>query len=215
MYGEPIKIQVGRIFMNKTRKYLFPIIKEHGSDFTAKINALFKVAVGIGDMIVDKCGIHHENHLFILVDTLVNTPQFVSLMDDIRRHPAYEDDYVYGNVSKSRFHMIIIKVPDKYLNTLSNFKQSKFSKMYTQEELNTLFRFNTAEMTEENSNIKSVLIKDHNYKFAFARMVQKEFNIPKSEFTSEDIDDSFELDLTISETEEKFNFKTTLRNEKN
>lgn len=196
MYGEPIKLQVGSIFMNRTRKYLFPIIKEYGSDFTSKINTLFKVAVGIGDMIVDRCDIHHENHLFILVDTMHNTSQFVSLLDDIRRHSSCEDDYVYGHVSKSRFHMIVIKIPQKYLPTFSNFKQSKFSQMYSKEEIVKLFDYNNL----TNKDIISVLIKDHNYKFEFAKVIKSEFDVDDFE-----INDDCELDLHVLEREEKFN----------
>ena len=212
MYGEPIKLQIGKIFMNRTRKYLFPIIKDYGSDFTSKINTLFKVAVGIGDMIVDHCGIHHENHLFILVDTMHNTSQFISLLDDLRRHPCYEDDYVYGNVSKTRFHMIVIKIPEKYLSSLSNFKQSKFSQMYSKEDVVKLFNSDSL-LTKE---IISVLIKDHNYKFEFAKMIQKEFSVP--EFTENDIDDDSELDMQVLDREEKFNvpykkLKTTIDEE--
>lgn len=205
MYGEPMKLQVGKIFMNRTRKYLFPIIKEYGSDFTSKINALFKVGVGIGDMIVDQCGIHHEHHLFILIDTLHNTPLFISLLDDIRRHPAYEDDYVYGNVNNSRFHMIVISIPEKYLSSFNNFKQSRFSQMYNREDLKKLFNFESSTIDAKSREIISVLIKDHNYRFDFAKIIQKEFEV--SEFTPEDIPEENELDMQILDREEKFNFQ--------
>lgn len=203
MYGEPIKIQFGSIFMNRTRKYLFPVLKAYGSDFSFKINSLVKVAVGIGDVVVNRCGIQHENHLFILVDTLPNHSQFVSLLDDIRRHEAYEDDYVYGNILNSRFHMIVVRVPDNYLNSFDNFKRSQYSKMYSDEDLSKLFLFNSGEVSKEYKDIRHVLIKDHNYKFEFAKLIQKEFDIP--EFNFQDIDDSAELDFQILDKEEVFN----------
>lgn len=188
--------------MNRTRKYLFPVLKGYGSDFSSKINTLFKVAVGIGDIVVDRCGIHHENHLFILVDTLCNTPQFTSLLEDIRRHHSYEDDYVYGNILRSRYHMVVVRIPDSYLNSFRNFKRSKYSEMYNPEDLQKLFCFDSPKVTQEYKNVQKVLVRDHNYKFEFAKMVQKEFNI--KDFTPDDIDDSFELDLQILEREEVF-----------
>lgn len=201
MYGEPIKIQLGKIFMNRTRKYLFPVIKSYGSDFTFKINSLFKVAVGIGDIIVDKCGIHHEHHLFILVDTLINISQFKSLLDDIRRHDSYEDDYVYGGIMKSRLHMIVIKIPKEYLSSFANFKNSKYSKMYTQEDLKKLFDFDNKEATKEYKTIRRILVKDHSYRFEFAKIISKEFGESISHC---DITDDSELDLQILEREEYF-----------
>lgn len=204
MYGEPIKIQLGQIFMNRTRKYLFPVLKRYGPVFASKINTLSKVAVGIGDIVVDKCGIHHEKHLFLLVDTLYNTSQFVSILDDLRRHPSYEDDYVYGNILKSRFHMIVIQVPESYLNAFTQFKNSKFSQMYSEKDLKQLFLFDAQNVTDEYRTIQKVLIKDHNYRFEFANIIKKEFLIPEG-FSEEDVDDSFELDLSILEREEMFN----------
>lgn len=201
MYGEPIKIQIGKIFMNRTRKYLFPVLKSYGSSFTFQINSLFKVAVGIGDIIVDKCGIKHENHLFILVDTLPNYSQFVSLLDDIRRHESYEDDYVYGNILNSRYHMIVVRIPDNYLNSFNNFKRSVYSQMYTEEQLKELFLLDAT--SGPYKDIKKILLKDHNYKFEFARLVQKEFDVP--EFDIQDITDDCELDFPILDVEEKFN----------
>lgn len=202
MYGEPIKIQVGKIFMNRTRKYLFPVIKEYGADFTYKINTLFKVAIGIGDIVVNKCGIHHENHLFILVDTLTNMSQFVSLVDDIRRHEAYEDDYVYGSIQSTRFHMLIIRIPDNYVHSFDKFKKSKFSEMYNADDLKKFFIFDAKDVSNDYKTIQKVLIKDHNYRFEFAKILQKEFGTP---FTEEDLPADAELDMQILEKEEVFN----------
>jgi len=205
MYGEPIKIQFGKIFMNRTKKYLLPVLKDYGSDFASKINNLFKVAVGIGDIIVDNCGIHHETHLFILVDTLINTSNFISILDDIRRHSSYEDDYVYGVITKSRFHMIVVKIPDNYHSTLSKFKKGRYSQMYNESDLKKLFLFDSKTASEEYKKIQKVLIKDHNYKFEFAKIIQKEFNIP--DFCCADIGDESEFDFPILNIEEVFSLK--------
>lgn len=205
MYGEPIKIQLGKIFMNRTRKYLMPVLKDYGSDFSSKINNLFKVAVGIGDIIVDNCGIHHEFHLFILVDTLSNTSNFISLLDDIRRHSSYEDDYVYGNITKSRYHMIVVKIPDNYHFSLGKFKKGRYSQMYNESDLKKLFSFDSEKVTNEYRKIQKVLIKDHNYKFEFAKIIQQEFDIP--DYSSDDIGDESEFDFPLLNIEEIFSLK--------
>lgn len=202
-----IKIQIGKIFMNRTRKYLFPLVKQYGSDFTFRINSLFKVAMGIGDIVAEKCGFVHEKHLFILVDSKYEPHIFRKTLEMLRQHPAYEDDYVFGNISNSRFHMIVIKIPEEYLPTLQMFKESKFSKMYSEQDIRKLFNFEKRKGTDRKlyESAYRVLIHDHNYKIEFAQQLRDEFDIPDISVT--DIADDKEYDLPIKKIEEVFNMK--------
>jgi len=200
-----MKIQLGRILMNRTRKYLFPIIKFYGDDFTSVINSFFKVGIGIGDIVVNKCGIHHEKHLFILVDTSVSHSLFVTGMNWIKEHPAYEDDYAFDNVKTGRLHMIVIKVPDTYIESLNNFKKSKFSKMYSRDDIMKFFSYKGGDKAQMKiyQDIQKVLIHDHNYRIEFAKCIEKEFDIPK--FSPSEIEQDWEYDLPIIFGEELFN----------
>jgi len=202
-----IKIQIGQIFMNKTRKYLYPIIKQHGTDFVFKFNSIFKVAIGIGDILVENCGFKHEKHLFILVDSRYKPSEFIRTIKWLRKHHSYEDDYVFGDITTSRFHMIVVKIPEQYIPSLQRFKESKFSKMYSKEDVKKFFSFVNRTGSDKilYKNINRVLVHDHNYKIQFAEQLKEEFEIDN--LTINDIADDVEFDLPIKEIEEIFNYK--------
>jgi hypothetical protein len=187
-----MEVSKNQIFQNKTRKYLLPILKEYGDIFTGKFNSIFKVACGIGDIVIENSGINYERHLFILVDTVVAHKFFNKFLDWVKTQPYYEDDYVYGNIQKSRLHMIVLKIPEKFYESLETFKKGKYSKMYNYESIEKYFN--------NHPDIKRVLIRDHNYKLEFIGKLNKEFGTDITDFTIED----YELDLPIDNKEEKF-----------
>lgn len=207
METDVIKIQVGKIYMNRTRKYLLPLVKMYGDDFVFRINSLFKVAVGIGDIAVERCGFKMETHLFLLVDSKFKPSIFNATLEKIRQHASYEDDYVYGNVVKSRFHMIVIKVPEKYIPTLQSFKDGKFSKMYSIEDVKKLFNFETRTGVDRDMYERAykVLVHDHDYRIQFAEQIREEFDVQN--FTKDDIGIDAEYDLPIKRIQEIFNMK--------
>lgn len=208
MYGEMMKIQLGKIYINRTRKYLFPIIKEYDTEFTSKINSMFKVGIGIGDMILNKSGIHHEKHIFLLVDAKASVVNFHETLEWLREHPAYEDDYAYDNVYDGRLHMIVIKIPNNRIETFEKFKCGQFSKMYTPEDIKKFFTYHgkDQEGMKMYQNIQKVLIHEHNYKIEFAKQIQQEFHIPEH-YSPNEIDPNAEFDFPILLQEEFFNVK--------
>lgn len=189
-----IPMEVGRnqVFDNKTKKYLSPILKDYGDIFTGKFNAMFKVAYGIGDMVVENSGINYEKHLFILINTSVATRFFISFIDWIKTQPYYEDDYIYGNIQKTKLHMIVLKIPEKFYESLETFKTGKYSKMYNPESISKYF--------QKHPNVQKVLIRDHNYKLEFISQLNKEFETNIEDFDIED----YELDFPMSSQEEIF-----------
>ena len=88
-------IQIGQVYMNKvtdraepypnkTRKYLLPCLRDYGDTFIKYINNVFKVAVGIGDMIVDRFGTaKFERHVFILIDSSKTPKHFLPFLEFI------------------------------------------------------------------------------------------------------------------------------------
>lgn len=199
-----MKIQLGEVYMdrvtnaktlypNKTRKYLLPCLLDYGEVFTAKLSNVFKVAVGIGDIITDNCGFTHEKHIFVLLDSTIANRFFLRFMNWIRDQPMYEDDYVYGNVQKSTYHMVVLKLPEKFWDTIDKFKVGEYSKMYNYETISKFF--------EEHSEVRNVLIKDHNYKLVFVnRRLNRKFNT-----SIEPEDYHGELDFPPTEESDKFN----------
>jgi hypothetical protein len=207
MYGEPMKIQIGKLYINNTRRYLFPVIKYYGEEFTNKINKLFKVGIGIGDIITNKCNIRHEKHLFILVDTLPSSADFALALKYFKNHPSYEDDYAFDQIHKGRLHMLVIKVPDEFLETIDKFKAGEYSRMYSPEQIKNLFSYKgDDEIVKKMYEItQKVLIHDHNYSIEFAKKIKKEFAL--EELPEIKADQEFELPILLQE--EFFNVTQT------
>lgn len=206
MYGSSMKIQLGTIYLNRTKKYLFPIIKSYGKEFSSSIAKLFKLGVGIGDIITNRCGVHHEKHLFILADATHNITEFAQILDYIREHHAYEDDYPYDVIHNGRLHMIVIRVPDEFITSMEKFKSGEFSKMYTPKQIHDLFEYKgkDKDLQKTYSEVKKVLVKAHNYRIEFAKKIEQEFNV---KFPVSEITDEWELEFPALLKEEFFNFK--------
>lgn len=173
-----MKVQIGEVYMdrvtnqksiypNKTRKYLLPCLKEYGTDFMFRLNNVFKIATGIGDIITDDCGFHHEKHIFILIDSSISTKFFIDFLKWIKDQSMYEDDYVFDNIQRSTYHMVVLKIPEKFYQTLDYFKQGKYSHMYDMETIEAYF--------EKLPDSKKVFIKDHDYKITFTERVNIRF----------------------------------------
>lgn len=200
-----MKIQVGEIFMdkvteqrtmytNKTKKYLLPCLKEYGTDFSNKLSNVFKVAAGIGDIIVFNSGFKHEKHIFILLDPNVKVPiSFQSFLEWLRNQPMYEDDYVYGNIQKLNYHMIVIKFPEQFWDSFETFKIGKYSQMFDQEAITKFFA--------NHPKTQKVFIKDHNYQCYFITKINGIYGSPPIKENEWD----GELDFPPLEDKEVFN----------
>jgi hypothetical protein len=200
-----MKIQVGDIFLdkvtnqrdwgifpNKTRKYLLPCLKSYGHEFTKRLNNAYKVAVGIGDIIVSNRGYKHEKHIFILLDSDIATTYFTAFLDFIRNHDSYDNDYVYGNIQKTTLHMIIVKLPVKYFKAFETFKMGSYSKMYSQEDIDNYFNVHPI--------YRRILVKDNRYKIKFAKQLNEFYG---TTLKAEDM--TGELDFPPTEESEVFN----------
>lgn len=189
-----MKIQVGEIVINKTKKYLAPCINVYGARFGLEVNTITKVGLGIGDMITVKSGVRFEKHLFILVDVSSKLKQktFNKFLIWIKDQIMYEDDYVYDDVQEGCLHMVVIKFPEQHYKTYETFKVSQFSKMYTKQDVNKFFA--------QRPEVQKVLIKDNNYKIEFVKSLNKQFGstISPDEFEGE-------LDFPVRKEEEVFN----------
>lgn len=189
-----MKIQLGEIAMNKTKRYLAPCLKSYGDEFGLKIHSIWKIAIGIGDIITVKSNISFEKHIFILVYPKNNIKIFNNFMNWIKDQPMYEEDYAFDHIKNGHLHMLVIKLPEDCYHSYETFKKGDYSKMYTPEELQEFF--------DQESDTFKILIKDHNYKLKFSSMLKKEYDI---DLTPEEIDDKFEFEFPIKDVEEIFN----------
>lgn len=185
-----MKIQLGNIVINKTKKYLAPCLKAYGNDFEGWIQTVFKLGIGIGDIVTIRSNIKLEKHLFILIDTNVYPENFERFQLWIRGQEMYEDDYAYDNILKGHLHMVVVKLPEEFYDTHETFKKSQYSKMYNQDQLKKLFR--------DKPDVKKILVKDHSYKMEFAKQIKDMYDV---ELKPEEIDDKFEFDFPINDDE--------------
>ena len=178
-----MKIQIGEICLdriteqkickpNKTRKYILPCLKEYGKEFESKINSVFKVAAGIGDMVVTnrKDEYTYEREIFILVDTSMASLEdvFADFLEYIRNQPMYVNDYIYDNVQESTFHMVVVKMPAKYYSAYDSFIKGRFSQMYDRKKKKKHF--------DNYPREKKVFLKnDHDYKVMFVGKLNEIF----------------------------------------
>lgn len=173
-----MKIQIGEIYLdkvtnqhtlytNKTRKYLLPCLNEYGANFVVNFDNVFKIAIGIGDIVISNRGVKHEKHLFVLLDSVKCANFFIEFLDWIRSQSMYEDDYVFDNIQKTTSHMVILKLPENHYKTLEIFKLGEYSKMYNKGEIEKFFG--------KKPEIKRVLIKDHNYRLTFVGKLNRKW----------------------------------------
>lgn len=184
--------EIQKVPPSKTRKYLLPCLKEYGKVFTRKLENAWKVAVGLGDAILINRDVKHEKHIFILFDSKPSPKHFKDFMEYIIDQPYYVDDYVYGDIQKSTFHMVILKFPEKYYDAFETFKLGDYSKMFSLEDVEKFFA--------NKPNTKAVLIKEHGYKVVFTRKLNRMFN---TELKPEEFEG--EYDFKPTEITEIFN----------
>lgn len=179
---------------SKTTKYLVPCLKEYGKQFTTMLTNVYKVAAGLGDAIVINRDIIHEKHVYLLLDSIPAPKHFIKFLDWIREQDMFVDDYVYGDIQKSSFHMVVLKFPEKYYNSFKTFKIGDYSKMYELGDVEKFFNH------EDHKQAKLVLIKDHNYRIIFTKKLNKQW---RTTLKPEEIDG--ELDLKPTDITELFN----------
>ena len=163
-----MEIKLGNIYINKTKKYLVPCLREYGQDFTSRVSNLYKLAMGIGDFALEEMGKKFKNHIFILVDANLSQTTFLATLNWLKLQEYHAFDYAYDDIHLGHLHMLVIEVPGKYLPTLENFKEGKFSKMYVTEEFIHLF--------EHDSEQVKVFTKDKEQMFKFVEKVNTIFN---------------------------------------
>lgn len=185
-------IQIGECYVNKTWRFLLPCLRGHGDIFVRKFNPVFKLAVGIHDMLLDGSPMMNGRSIFMLCDKLTNPKDFNDFLEWIKCQSYYVGDYCPDSeVLKSRKHMIIIKVPEKFNDAYDNFLQGNYSIMYLENEIGLLFssstRKNEHDILKRSSKIAEEYVKKVNSEFKTSaevsdfKMAELEFPLIKSE----------------------------------
>jgi hypothetical protein len=121
---------------NRSSQYLFSFFVDESNQFKTVFNKFSKSSLYINDHgYIKEHGVSYSNHIFTLVD-IVKTENFDKYLSFIRQEELYEDDYEIS----SRYHMIVLKVPEKFKLSLLHFRHSAYSKMFDVEHIERCFK---------------------------------------------------------------------------
>lgn len=136
-----MEIEIGKLYANKTMKYLVPGLNYYGPTLKTKLNLVFKLAFGIHDSLLDGSHLEGQKNIFILVDKLTRPDLFQNFMDWVKHQEYYVTDYANDSIMEahSRKHMIVLAFPPTMGDTYDKFLKGKYSKMYTKKEINDYF----------------------------------------------------------------------------
>jgi hypothetical protein len=200
-----MNIQHGKLYKNKTFKYLYPLLKYYGQELKIKLNLLSKLAMGIGD--TNKT--LDYKHLYILVDS---SPQFRTYLSEflefVRDQSYYVEDYVYS----TNQHMIVFTLPTKAEYVIQTFLAGKYSDMYSTKEIDYMFEHipnmdNKEIIIKRNKElveIKKVLKKDTSILPEFLKRINMDFGVEADSTKFKNA----ELDYPPNLEEEIFNYGT-------
>lgn len=207
-----MQIQNGKLYENRTWKYLYPCLNYYGEELMSKLSTFFKLAVGIND--------HNkrekEQCIYILVDTNIpllsdkDRQNYKNKFSKFLSWVSYKYYYVSDYPFDDNKHMVVLKIPRDFNTSYVHFVKGNYSQMYTTKSLNNYFKYINISNKEleirQNKKMKvtrSVLSKDSKYVSTFVNIVNHEF---KSDATVEDFKDA-ELDFPPKKEEEIFNYK--------
>ena len=101
-----MQIQSGKLYENRTWKYLFPCLKFYGPELMSKLSSFFKLAVGVNDYNKKE----KQACIYILVDTNIAIAsdveraeykhKFAQFLDWLSYKPYFVSDYIYGKKVK-------------------------------------------------------------------------------------------------------------------
>lgn len=207
-------IQSGKLYENRTWRYLYPSLKFWGPDLESRLNGFYKLAVGIGDANKEI----EEQAIFILIDVNVTLQgvhsgiyreQFVNFLNWVKFQPFYIEDYVFDSNMEKPKHMVVVKMPPIFTQAFDQFKEGKYSTMYLKKHINEYFAINTNDGKESTrvrnervSRTRGVLNQTEERRKEFVDIVNRDFN---TNISVQDYKDA-ELDYPINLEEEIFNF---------
>lgn len=204
-----IQFKLGQFYHNKSAKYLIPILNSYSNTFKIiykKVRPSL-ICSAIGDVcyeyakgkdsygflyfVYDINGSYVDNKY---VDAVKSRQNLLRYLDYVRTMHFYIDDYAY---EVGRYHCVVLKIPDAFISSYDMFLESKYSLMYTDEQLKQLFIKNKS--NTEISHVYGVLTKHPDYRKTFETKLNEYFG------TTIEVDDDRELDLPLDLNKEILN----------
>jgi hypothetical protein len=194
-----MNIEIGKLYINRTVKYLIPGLNFYGPTLKTKLNLVFKLAFGVHDTLIEGSYLEGQKNIFILVDKFVRPDLFQNFMDWIKHQEYFVTDYDYDSIMEThnRKHIIVLAYPPSMGDCYEKFLLGKYSKMYTKEEIASYF-------TEESkAEARQVLVRTVQAKQRLISQIKSIFNTQLEE--QDFLSDFWEYDLPPNQEEEFFN----------
>ena len=195
MYSKKKRIEISKdIYMNRTVRYIAPVMKLYGDELTQKFNNIKWLAFGINDRNY-KEDLKDGDYIFCLCN-ITNNKHFDEFISYIRKQYFYFDDYIYS--IRKNLHVVVINNPRR--DIIPHFLSGKYSQMFSKEDIDRIYlkkiRVNGV---EKYTDVYSILKKFDAYKNIFLDKLYLEFG-------SSVIEGDYEYDLPPLLNEEVFNY---------
>ena len=194
-----MEIGIGKLYINRTVRYLVPGLGFYGPTLKTKLNLVYKLAFGIHDTLLEGSYLEGQKNIYILIDKFVRPELFQNFMNWVKHQEYYVTDYVYDSIMEahSRKHMIVLAYPPSMEDCYDKFLLGKYSKMYTRQEITSYFA------EEAKLEARQVLMRTIHAKHRFISLVKTTFDTQLEE--QDFLTDSWEYDLPPNTEEEFFN----------
>lgn len=194
-----MNVRIGKLYENKTWKYLTPCLAFHGKAFVDKFNNVFKLGVFIHDTLNDGASITKNRLVYIMLDKFYQKKDYQIFLEFIKTQEYYVGEYCPdSNFIDSRKHIIMLKVPEEMNHAYDKFLEGKYSEMYTKDQLKNL------EEVLKRYNSYDVLTKTNSALESFAKEVSLEFEV---ECNIEELRNA-EYDFPLLAKQEVLNFNS-------
>ena len=197
-----MKIEIGKVYENRTKMLLMPGLKYYGQSFVERFSGdLFKLAYAVNDKIYTNEGhLKGKRPIFIMIDKAVKPQLSWAAIEWLRCKPFYITDYPAEVSSFPRKHVVVLDYPVELEKAYSYFMKGLYSKMYDKEYLDKYF--------DKNSDAYKILTKDPSYMPVFISKIEKVFDVTitdKAGYIDSELEFPFLMNMQTIE-EETFNF---------
>lgn len=191
--------------INKTRRYLTaPVVRYYGEDFLSLLREnLHVIACGINDTLHPK-----EYCLYVLVDS----SRSLFFNNVLTRLDSFNfiEHYPFGELLSGKLHMVVIDIPEKFKNAYDMFSQSKYSMMFSKQDiqkyiLSVVGLSDAAQTMLKTPEKRASFEKEVNY-YGKYYMEQSELDKRVDQVTWITLNEDSELDFLMRPSEEIFNY---------
>lgn len=198
-----LDIKGDSIYINRTFKYIAPLLRLYGKELINLFNSLFIKGIAIGDAnFSDEIGTNLH-----IVFSYKNSKVTGKLLDLVKSKDYYVDDYIFS--LDHYLYCLVLKSP---VDVTGKFINGEYSKLYSKDIIDKVFRRTYKEGNiERYTEVYSILTKRLEYDNTFLRKVLHDFNISEREVNSViDKEHDYEYDYPPILGEEVLNYDEEL-----